>query len=304
MTQRPDQVLVRAPGNRFYNPPVLVGSEASKEWEYAVLSENAYVGHWRDKDMTPAEQPPSTLDAYRATCADSTRLRRIPLDGWRRWEQFPSDALIDDAGKYGLYVEVWQTESIPQRLAVVFRGTDSLKDWLSNLRWFFWFLRFIPGWEDQYHLVSRRLGVEFSDRFLAIRNTFSTTDPTILSVGHSLGGGLAQHFAYSLRVDERVPRVSHVYAFDPSPVTGWYSVDSQTRQRNASALKIDRIFEHGEILAYIRLLLSYVYPPSDKAPGISEVRYNFVESINPFKSHSMRQLACDLVNASGHMPLH
>jgi hypothetical protein len=90
-----------------------------------------------------------------------------------------------------------------------------------------------------------------------------------------------------------------VYAFDPSPVTGWSSVDRELRTTNANGLAIDRVFEHGEILAYVRLLLSYVNPPSAAHPGIREIRYNFVTSPNFVRSHSMRLLACGLIDASG-----
>lgn len=43
MSQAPDVVLVRQPGNRTYDAPAPVASMATSEWEYAVLSENVYV---------------------------------------------------------------------------------------------------------------------------------------------------------------------------------------------------------------------------------------------------------------------
>lgn len=46
------------------------------------------------------------------------------------------------------------------------------------------------------------------------------------------------HLAYSMPPTSSdgvaVPRVSYVYAFDPSPVTGWYSVDAELRTPNAA----------------------------------------------------------------------
>jgi hypothetical protein len=96
-----------------------------------------------------------------------------------------------------------------------------------------------------------------------------------------------------------MPKITRVYAFDPSPVTGWFSVDRQIRETNATGLHIERIFEHGEILAYLRLIMSYINPPTANDPSIREIRYNFVDSINPFSSHSMRLIACELVQASG-----
>jgi hypothetical protein len=167
-------------------------------------------------------------------------------------------------------------------------------------------LRFVPLYPDQYSLVAQRVGQEFVDRLVKDKPGIKSTggpEVRIVATGHSLGGGLAQHFAYSMPPTSRdgtsLPRASSVYAFDPSPVTGWFSVDSALRTANAKGLKIDRAFEHGEILAYARLLLSYVNPPSPADPGIREVRYNFVGSVNPFKSHSMRFLACSLIDASG-----
>jgi len=96
-----------------------------------------------------------------------------------------------------------------------------------------------------------------------------------------------------------MPRVSEVHAFDPSPVTGWFSVDRDVRNSNAKGLHIDRAFEHGEILAYLRLIMRYINPPTKENPSIREIRYNFVDSINPFSSHSMRLIACALIDASG-----
>lgn len=301
MTQRSADVLVREPGNRMYDEPAPVASKATEEWPFAVMSENVYVDTWVTRASRRRAQAPAT---FQAACRDTRHERPLPLTGWQRWDDFPSASLITEANKCDLYFEVWEASSTtPPMVVVVFRGTDSWKDWITNLRGFVilrWLFRFIPGIEDQYHFVSRRVGEEFSGRIVSDQAKYRAA--TIVSTGHSLGGGLAQHFAYSLPIDNRVPRVSHVFAFDPSPVTGWSSVKGAVREENAKGLKTDRIFEHGEILAYIRLLLSYVNPPPAMNPSVTEIRYNFVPSINPLKSHSMRQLACDLVGAEGIAP--
>src|SRR5262249_19745494 len=148
----------------------------------------------------------------------------------------------------GLFFEVWESGSPATRVAVVFRGTDGWSDWESNLRWF---TRFIPFVEDQYHFVSRRVSEEVSARLAGSRSRYGPAFE-LVTVGHSLGGGLAQHFAYALRPATDVPRVSRVFAFDPSPVTGFYSVSRDVRDANKTGLRIDRIFEHGEVLAYVR----------------------------------------------------
>ena len=106
-----------------------------------------------------------------------------------------------------------------------------------------------------------------------------------------MGGGLAHEFAYSLPADPNVPRVKKVYAFDPSPVTGFYSVDEGLRTTNSESLDIDRIYERGEILAFFRALTNLVYPPSKSKPAIRQVRYNLFYTHNPFAGHSMADLA-------------
>lgn len=130
----------------------------------------------------------------------------------------------------------------------------------------------------------------------------ATDKADVVSIGHSLGGGLAQHFAYSLPPTSQdgteVPRVSRVYAFDPSPVTGWLGVPRHLREQNAANMQIERIFEHGEALAYIRLMQSYVVRPSEAAPAIWEIRYNLIRTANVFSNGSMLLLACHLATAT------
>lgn len=302
MNQAPDVVLIREPGNRTYNPPAPVAEMARTHWEYAVLSENVYIDDWAKRGQPPRQPgtgsvPAATPEEYARVCSpDSTELLPLP-PAWVSWKDFPSGDLRQRARAVGLFVEVWERESVPPVVAVAFRGTEftSIKDWISDLRWF---LRFVPFYADQYTLVSRAVGREVVAR-LAERN--DRQDLRLVATGHSLGGGLAQHLAYSLPPGG--PRVSSVYAFDPSPVTGWSTVACDRRAENARALATDRAFEHGEILAYVRLLLSYVNPPSAASPAIREVRYNFVQSSNPIKSHSIRFLACSLIKASGQAPL-
>jgi pimeloyl-ACP methyl ester carboxylesterase len=116
-------------------------------------------------------------------------------------------------------------------------------------------------------------------------------DATIYSTGHSLGGGLAQQFAYSLPRNSRQRRVAQVYAFDPSPVTGFYSVDAALRDMNKAELCIDRIYERGEVLAILRSLTSLFIKPSASSPSIRGVRYSLFVSVDPIRSHSILELA-------------
>jgi Lipase (class 3) len=296
MSQETDVALVREPGKRTYNDePEKVAPSAKTLWEYAVLSDNVYLDASLEKIAETEQDKACSL----------VRDRRLDLVGWEKWKDVPSPSLIKEAGEVDLQLEIWEKQSTPAIIAVAFRGTEfeSSGDWRANFRWF---LRFIPGFRDQYMVVSEKVGEEVLQKVKRERDAGSTkySDVRIVSTGHSLGGGLAQHLAYSFPAiktsdDKLMPRVSAVYGFDPSPVTGWFSVPSELRHANAQGLHIDRVFEHGEILAYIRLLLRYVNPPSAKDPSIREIRYNFVPSTNPFSSHSMRLIACELIRANG-----
>lgn len=308
--QSKDEVLIREPGHRRYAPPAPASAVADRIWSYAVLSANVYRGAWRDGPAVAPAPAASEAEAAAAEAADPTVKACVgdpsgflPIDGWTSWPDFPSESLRAQARRLGLYLEVWENRmQSPPMVAVVFRGTEfrSWRDWQSNLRWF---TRFVPLYEDQYTAVSRWLGAEFVEAGAA-RGLGAPGGAyggvRIVSTGHSLGGGLAQHFAYSLPLRTAAgvatPRVAQVYAFDPSPVTGWFSVEADLRGANARDLVIDRIFEHGEVLAYLRLVQSYAMPPSAQAPAVREIRFNFRQA-DVLASHSMTRLACDLALA-------
>ncbi|OQK17380.1 hypothetical protein AU255_05735 [Methyloprofundus sedimenti] len=302
--QAHDEVLVREPGKRKFSPAIKVSRLAGTLWEYAVQCENVYIRDWKaESDNEPLDEdrvlriPQASPEAFQTACNAKERVL-LPLPStWTMWDDFPSQELIIKARDKGLYVEVWEKNTDPKIISVVFRGTEfkSLRDWITNLRWF---LLFVPWHRDQYTLVAEEVGKELATAL--VKRQLHDREIKLFACGHSLGGGLAQHLAYSFpAMDEQgkfIPRLSHVYAFNPSPVTGWFSVqDKKQRDLNAADLTIDRIFEHGEVLAYARLALSYVNPPSEKNPAIRELRFNFLKSGNIIKSHTMRLMACRLI---------
>lgn len=193
----------------------------------------------------------------------------------------------------GLEVQAWGSidPTAPHELAIVFRGTDadSFGDWMTNLRWL---TSHIPAAYDQYDQVRDNIGswIDWSkDRYAKILRQ-SAKDPTtadtieIVAVGHSLGGGLAQHAAYSSN-----GAIKRVVTFDPSPVTGYYSVPEPVRTASEAGMTIDRVYEHGEVLAFVRLFMRELYPIDGHDPAIYQVRFNKAHG-DIISQHSMHGL--------------
>lgn len=320
------QVLVRDPKLQKYGEPRPAGETAAKQTTYAILSWNAYskgrayateaevtnpanAAKQANRSISPPGQDLTPVDEAVA-CSDSNNERPIKLPEWSRWT-FPSDALQEKIIKKGLYLEVLEHATEPREIAVVFEGTnaDQVFDWEANFRWL---LRFLPGYEDQYTFVADQVVTEF-DAYIKSRPDSYKFDTTreiliaangapirIVTAGHSLGGGLAHSFAYMMKQEphgNRGPKVSEVYAFDTSPVTAWSSAPNPPRNYNVEGLVINRIFEHGEALSYVRLLTSR-FPNHQVHPTIWEYRYNFVPGMNVLHNHSMHSMVCGLLSTS------
>jgi len=213
--------------------------------------------------------------------------KRIPLDGWEKLSLSNHD-LKPPKWKYkveGLKYEVWKKQITESKtlVALVFRGTDSLWDWYTNLRWL---TRFVPFTWDHYDQVESILDKIVEE----IQQKVGTQNVKIMATGHSLGGGLAQLAAYSS------PHIKKVFAFDPSPVTGFYGIKRVERMQNKVGVIIYRIYEHGEVLAYVRLLMKLIFPLSRANPQIMEARFNFVGK-NPVSQHNMRKLVEKITGA-------
>ncbi|HYM43325.1 MAG TPA: hypothetical protein VET46_11230 [Steroidobacteraceae bacterium] len=289
--QSPSEVVLREPGRRFLGAPLPAAPYAERHWQFAWLSLAAYAG-------TPAGRKRAAravLEERRhpgRKAPDGTPLAfRDPVGileraGWWRWPAFEPASMWQQIERAHLRVEVWENRG-RGAVAVAFGGTvfDNGKDWLSNLRWF------VPDPHDEYTEVVRAFAPAFAAEYR--RRFAGASRPALFSTGHSLGGGLAQQFAYALPADPdgSVPRVLEVYAFDPSPVTGFLSVARALRDSNKRGLSIDRIYERGEILALVRSLASLIVKPTAQQPAIRGTRYSLFYGWNPIADHSMVQLA-------------
>jgi len=305
MTQTSSEVTVRHPGNRFLSAPQPIVPYAQEHRDFGWLSVVAYA-------QTPAAHDNARKNLRRTAPAGGgdvssevqsvTDTAEAALDaaGWTRWEDFPDDGVLEKIAATHLRVEVWERIKTPTRdgaIAVTFGGTvfNSKASWCANLRWF------IPGHRDQYSDVVQTFAPAFAEH-LAERFKDSPraalTDLALYATGHSLGGGLAQQFAYSVPPDCPL-HVCSVYAFDPSPVTGFYSVQKSLRESNRQGLFIDRIYERGEILALLRSLTSLIRKPTACNAMIRGVRYALFHSWNPVGAHSIDELAEKLDAAAG-----
>jgi hypothetical protein len=176
----------------------------------------------------------------------------------------------------GLEVHVWVKQHRGCETVVAFRGTDLEQpgDWLSNFRWFNWMLPI----KDQYDQVGEHIGDIIKK---------GCKGRALVATGHSLGGGLAQHAAYSEK------KFKYVYAFDPSPVTGLDipRLDYFYKERK---LGIDRIHERGEILATPRFFIEGFINPRPCYPFTRLVTFNEITSGSPIAQHSMTDLTAGL----------
>lgn len=168
------------------------------------------------------------------------------LPGWTLFKREDSPS--------GLTVDVWTqgAKENPDRVAVVFRGTDgfNLDDWRANLS--IWL-------EPEQYFEAQRF---FKEQILTEKR-FERSD--IVVAGHSLGGGIAINV--SLRWSTSARPVA-AYAFNSSP-RGFYRPydDSSTAARVI-------LSENAEVLSFFRKLWWR------KIKSLEERKYNFVSFRN------------------------
>jgi hypothetical protein len=228
---------------------------------------------------------------------DWTLWNTLPLMRTKDIKFDPESPLATDMRDVHLRAEVWENQK-RNEVIVAFGGTAaaSMQDWKSNFRWFL--APFKPN--DAYTVLTDKYVPAFINEYKR-RSNISNGEwlklARITSVGHSLGGRLAQRFAYSLNPEEGILGVKTVYAFDPSPVSGKRSVVGY--KETAHGLTIFRVYKRGEALASMRSLLQWSNRrPSKDGQTWTDLRYRdgwSWKTLLPSGSvsaHGMYRLAC------------
>lgn len=255
--QKPDEVFLRNSDHslEMWKP---LPEASAMHLPYAWASVSAYLHVQDGKDITITDDCPEP-NAF------------LVANGWTLWEELPrvgrlskpETQLAIEMQEAHLRAQVWENRDI-NTVMVAFGGTASLRDIGANARWF------LPGGDpDAYVVLTDRYVPEFEKAFHARASKPEGAwlrGARIVSTGHSLGGGLAQRFAYSLQpTPGDMNQVHEVYAFNPSPVSGKRSV--KNFEHTAQGLTIYRIYNRGEILAGIRSFLQLWNPGNKKTMG-------------------------------------
>jgi hypothetical protein len=226
---------------------------------------------------------PALVDATHPA-ADNLRLAQWRAALGRDWQCLfggmgPLDCPPGIRCVEGLQYQVWRRRDCSEAV-IAFRGSDAgdAGDWISNFRWFITRPIF-----DQYDQVQQAI-----PGIIDKLTSAGCRPRRIIATGHSLGGGLSQHVAYADR------RIDYVYAFDPSPVTGFFTVPLPARMAAAEKLGIDRVYEAGEVLSLPRYLVSGVFPTSPCRPRVRIVRFATVTAPSLIERHRIANLTAGL----------
>jgi pimeloyl-ACP methyl ester carboxylesterase len=173
-------------------------------------------------------------------------------------------------------LQVWRRDDpFCNELVIAFRGVNLLDpgDW-SYLRWLF------PR-SDPYQQVQARIET------IAAISGCRRPGTRMVTVGHSLGGGLAEATAYT------DGRIRYVYAFNSFPAGGFVGPDPTVQARTKIGLGIDNVYEAGEIADIPRFLLKG--PGTACNPRVRTVQFNLIPIGLPIEKHKINTLTMNML---------
>lgn len=190
---------------------------------------------------------------------------------------------------------VWARTRYPQKdgaacsqVSIAFRGTTpSFADWVANLDP-------VTGYLADDHYRQLRRNIDAIIKKITTLDCYKRDRTQIVAVGHSLGAGLAQFAGLSNNPSR--PRITKVFAFDPTPVIAASYVDKALLTQNAGSLEIDRVYQSGEALQ--RLRSRYEQFPKSNSPCVRTVVFDVLRPAGSVTLHNMNGLAREVVRFS------
>jgi hypothetical protein len=282
--QQPDDVVVTIKGWQYHRTPAELAqgqlTPTLHDADYQLVSDMAMLSAIVYSGVHSTNHRP---DYRQDTAKYAVERRELARRGWRPFPfAYPLRAAAGRKMLAGLVFDVWVRPGPVPLAVLVFRGTNYLEfaDWVANTRpvtnW--------PGLWDQYE-QARAL----TPAVVARLDSVYGGRARIMAAGHSLGGGLAQHAGYTC------PRIEKVFAFDSSPLTGYFDVAKKERLLHGSKRRTFLVYESYEVLALFRLVPAYL--DRFREVDIVAVRYNFatgLEAPSPFQQHQMQRLVAGL----------
>ncbi|HEX8327923.1 MAG TPA: DUF6792 domain-containing protein [Hymenobacter sp.] len=285
--QKPDDVVVGFRGRELHRTLVQVAqgelAPRMRDDDYIVVPDMAMLSA---VVYSGVKAPGNRPDYRQDTAKYAVERRELARRGWRPFVfRYPLVPAPGQRMAGGLVYDAW-VQALPgaRPLAVlVFRGTNyqEFADWVANTRP----LTNRPGLWDQYEQARTLTPV-------LVAKLDSAYGPRlrIFAAGHSLGGGLAQHAGYTS------PRIEKVFAFNSSPLTGYFDVAKKDRLHHGSLRRTYLVYESYEALTLFRYVPVYLNRFA-KDVDIIVVRYNFttgLDSPSPFRQHEMQRLVAGL----------
>ncbi|MBF9219680.1 alpha/beta hydrolase family protein [Hymenobacter ruricola] len=283
--QRPADVVVNLNGQQCTRTPAQLAqgqlTPGLQDADYPLVSDLAMLSAIVYSGVKSANHRP---DYSQDTTKYAVERRELARRGWRPFAfRYPLVAAPGQRLAGGLVYDVWVRPGPVPLAVLVFRGTNYLEfaDWVANTRP----LTNNPWFWDQYEqaraltpAVVARLDSAYGGR------------ARIFAAGHSLGGGLAQHAGYTS------PRIEKVFAFNSSPLTGYFDVAKKDRLPPGSARRTFLVYESYEVLTLFRFVPVQLNRFA-KNVDLVVVRYNFttgLDSPSPFRQHEMQRLVAGL----------